>query len=208
MTVATNSFQVGVESYGLKSLEALAGYQRQGDIEGGAGAVVDYDHYMQSGDPALLEAIARYNEDDVRATQALHGWLLGHRPAETEWREPVLEEFEDDPELDDLAQQLLASDLETPEHLLGDLLGYWRRERSADVVPKFAKLEADTHELLEDPDVVAGLSFVESRGPPGPRRRPHECCLLLAGAAAGRRPRRWHVPSSPGGPARAGLPHW
>ncbi len=37
MEVATNSFQVGVESYGLKSLEVLAGYQRQGDIEGGVG---------------------------------------------------------------------------------------------------------------------------------------------------------------------------
>ena len=160
MKVATNSFQVGVESYGLKSLEVLADYQRQGEIEGGAGAVVDYDRYMGNGDHDLLEAIARYNEDDVRATQALHGWLLDHRPAETEWREPVLDGYAEDPELNDLAEQLLASDLETPEHLLGDLLGYWRRERSADVVPKFAKLESDTHELLEDPDVVAGLSLV------------------------------------------------
>ena len=161
MKVATNSFQVGVESYGLKSLEALAGYQRQGDIEGGAGAVVDYDRYMTTGDPALLEAIARYNEDDVRATQALHGWLLDHRPLDVEWREPVLDGYAVDPELDLLVEQLLASDPGTTEHLLGDLLGYWRRERSADVVPKFAKLESDTHELLEDPDVVAGLSFVE-----------------------------------------------
>jgi uncharacterized protein len=160
MKVAANSFQVGVESYGLKSLEALADYRRQGDIEGGAGAVVDYDRYMSSGDPALLEAIARYNEDDVRATQALHGWLLDHRPFDTQWRQPVLDGYAEDPEMDLLAEQLLATDPGTPEHLLGDLLGYWRRERSADVVPKFAKLELDTHELLEDQDVVADLSFV------------------------------------------------
>jgi uncharacterized protein len=161
MKVATNSFQVGVESYGLKSLEALADYQRQGDIEGGAGAVVDYDQYMTSGNPELLAAIARYNEDDVRATRALHGWLLDHRPPETEWRESVLDGYAEDPELNVLIEQLLASNPGTLEHLLGELLGYWRRERSADVVPKFAKLETDTHELLEDPNVVAGLSFVE-----------------------------------------------
>ena len=161
MKVGTNAFQVGVESYGLKSLEVLADYQRHGDIEGGAGAVVDYDRYMTTGDADLLAAIARYNEDDVRATQALHGWLLDHRPQDVEWRESVLDGYAVDPELDVLVEQLLASDPGTMEHLLGQLLGYWRRELSADVVPKFAKLESDTHELLEDPDVVAGLSFLE-----------------------------------------------
>ena len=161
MAIAKNSFQVGVESYGLKSLETLAGFQRQGDIEQGVGAVVNYERYMQCGDPALLGGIAQYNNDDVRATQALLDWLLAHRPVASDWRNPVLDEYEDDPELDLLAEQLLASDTGTTEHLLGDLLGYWRRERSADVGPKFAQLEADTHVLLDDPDVVAGLVFMD-----------------------------------------------
>ncbi len=161
MAVVTNSFQVGVESYGLKALEVLAGYQRQGAIEGGAGAVVDYDRYMETGDAALLEEIAQYNEDDVRATRALHRWLLDQRPADAEWRVAVLDGYEDDPDLDLLAEQLLTSDPGTPEHLLGDLLGYWRREVIADLGPKFAKLEADTHELLDACDVVADLQFVE-----------------------------------------------
>ena len=161
MTVATNSFQVGVESYGLKSLEALAGFERHGGIDQGVGAVIDYEAFLQEGDPALLDAIAQYNQDDVRATQALHGWLLEHRPVGDDWREPILDEFEVDLELDLLAEQLLASDPGTTEHLLGDLLGYWRRERSADVGPKFAQLQGDTHMLLDDPDVLAGLVFVE-----------------------------------------------
>ena len=109
----------------------------------------------------FFDAIARYNEDDVRATQALHGWLLDQRPLDVEWREPVLDGYAVDPEMDLLVEQLLVSDLGSMEHLLGQLLGYWRRELSADVAPKFAKLESDTHELLEDPDVVAGLSFLE-----------------------------------------------
>jgi predicted RecB family nuclease len=169
MTVSKNSFQVGVESYGLKSLETLAGYQRQGDIEKGVGAVVDYEEYMKSGDPALLDAIAQYNKDDVRATQALLGWLLAHRPGDSSWRNPVLDEFEDDPELDLLAEQLLSFDTGTTKHLLGDLLGYWRRERLADVGPKFAQLEAETHVLLDDPDVVAGLEFCEFEDHQGAR---------------------------------------
>ena len=154
MAVVTNAFQVGVESYGLKSLEALAGYERHGEIEGGSGAVVDYDRFMESHDPGLLDAIARYNEDDVRATHALHGWLLGQRPADLEWRTAVTEGFDGDPELDQLAEQLLGFDPGTVEHLLGDLLGYWRRETSAEFGPKFAKLQADSHELVDARDVA------------------------------------------------------
>jgi predicted RecB family nuclease len=169
MTIAKNSFQVGVESYGLKSLEKLAGYQRQGDIEKGVGAVVDYESYVKSGDPTLLDAIAQYNKDDVCATQALLNWLLAHRPAEAAWRAAVIEEFEGDPELDRLAEQLLAFDTGTAEHRLGDLLGYWRRERLADVGPKFAQLEADTPVLLNDPDFVAGLEFLEFQDHQGAR---------------------------------------
>jgi len=161
MAVVTNAFQVGVESYGLKSLEALAGYERHGEIEGGSGAVVDYDLYMETHDLGLLDAIAQYNEDDVRATQALHRWLLGQRPADLEWRAAVMEGFDGDPELDQLAGQLLGFDQGTVEHLLGDLLGYWRRETSAEFGPKFAHLQADSHELVDARNVLADLSFVE-----------------------------------------------
>ena len=172
MAVARNSFQVGVESYGLKALEALAGFQRQGDIEQGVGAVVDYEQYMRSGDPELLAGIARYNEDDVRATQALLGWLLEHRPPDSAWRNPVLDEYEEDPELDLLAEDLLAfepGDDRTPPRgparvlAAGAIAPTW--------CPKFAQLETDTHVLLDDPNVVAGLTFEEfqtvekARGP-------------------------------------------
>src|ERR1019366_10209340 len=44
--VAKNAFQVGTESYGLKSLEHLTEFVRHGGIEQGAGAVVVYDPYM------------------------------------------------------------------------------------------------------------------------------------------------------------------
>ena len=42
----------------------------------------------------------------------------------------------------------------TPEHLLGDLLGYWVREFRAHKAPKLASTCLETAELLDDPDVL------------------------------------------------------
>ncbi len=68
LTVARNAIQVGAESYSLKVVERLTDYQRSHVIDKGAGAVVSYETFMANGDQAELDAIAAYNEDDVRAT--------------------------------------------------------------------------------------------------------------------------------------------
>ena len=83
--------QVGVESYGLKHIERLTDYERSHDIDRGAGAVIEYEHWMHDRDEARLERIARYNEDDVRATRAVRDWLVDHRPDDMDWRDAVLE---------------------------------------------------------------------------------------------------------------------
>ena len=51
---------------------------------------------------------------------------------------------------------------ETPEHLLGDLLGYWWRELRPTWPGNWPRLLADIPVLLDDPEVIAGLSY---RGP-------------------------------------------
>ena len=81
LVVARNAVQVGVESYGLKHLERLTDYERSHEIDKGAGAVVAFDLYGADGDQSHLDAIAAYNEDDVRATLALRDWIVAHRPA-------------------------------------------------------------------------------------------------------------------------------
>ena len=169
--VAKNAFQVGTESYGLKSLEHLTGFERHGGIEQGAGAVVVYDNYMTAKDPALLEEIARYNEDDVAATMALHDWIVARRPDEIEWRDAVLEQFDTSLDTDDLVERLKSYGEHSAEHLLGDLLNYWRRERLANTEPKFAQAASDFAMLYGDPDFIANLSFqgfeeVISKGAP------------------------------------------
>ena len=160
LVVARNAIQVGTESYGLKALERLTSYERGHDIDQGAGAVLEYERYMTDGTADALDRIAAYNEDDVRATRALRDWLVEHRPADLQWRAVELEPDEELPELDDQVARLHAFGPETVEHLLGDVLGYWRREWSAHLAPLRARCDADLVDLLEDAEALAGLTPV------------------------------------------------
>jgi predicted RecB family nuclease len=154
---ALNSFQVGTESYGLKYLERLTDFNRGHDIDKGAGAVVEYEHYMTDGDEAALAAIAAYNEDDVRATRALRDWMVAHRPDGMAWRDAVLEPEPGLQELDERVARLHRTGLGTVEYFLGDLLGYWWREWLAYIAPRMVKLQSDPVDLLDDPEALAML---------------------------------------------------
>jgi predicted RecB family nuclease len=158
--VVRNAVQVGTESYGLKAMERLAGYERGHEIDQGSGAVVEYERYMVTRDPSILERIAAYNEDDVRATLALRDWLVGRRPQGLPWRAARLDPEEGRPELEAQIEALHAFGPGTPEHLLGDLLGYWVREWRANKAPKVAATLLDTPTLLDNPEVIAGLQFL------------------------------------------------
>ncbi len=158
--VAKNALQVGTESYGLKYLERLTGYHRSGGIEQGAGAVVEYEQYMKSKNQEILDDIAVYNRDDVIATKALRDWLVGQRPSDLAWREPVLDVEVREFDTDEIVERLKQYGEGSPQHLLGDLLNYWRRERAANVTPKFTKAASDFASLYGDRDYIANLSFV------------------------------------------------
>ncbi|HVV76409.1 MAG TPA: TM0106 family RecB-like putative nuclease [Mycobacteriales bacterium] len=157
LAVVRNAIQVGTESYSLKAVERLAAYERGHEIDAGAGAVVSYEKFCKTGETQHLVAIAAYNRDDVEATRALRDWLVVNRPAELPWRDAVLEVSDDIVELDERIAALQAFGEGTPEHLLGDVLGYWRREWSANLTPRLAKCAADPTSLYDDPEVLAGL---------------------------------------------------
>ena len=158
LTVVRQSMQVGVESYGLKEVERLTGYERGHEIDKGASAVVEYEAYMRDRDPARLVGIARYNEDDVRATHALLNWLIAQRPAELEWRAAAFDPEENTyADLDTQVAALHAFGLNTPEHLLGDALGYWLREWRVHLAGMLVSLQQDQSDQYDDPDVIGGL---------------------------------------------------
>ena len=157
-TVLT-SIQIGAESYSLKRVEKLTGFERSHEIDTGAGAVVTYESFLLSRDSAELSKISNYNQDDVRATLAVRDWLVEHRSAGIPWRATFLE-TDPEPEITELRDReirLHAFGPDTYEHFLGDLIGYWWRERQADLGPKRAKFDQPEQRLLDDPEAIAGL---------------------------------------------------
>ncbi len=157
LLVARNAVQVGVEGYGLKLLERLTDYERHHEIDKGAGAVIAFEEYQQKGDPALLQPIAVYNEDDVRATRALRDWLVDQRPRDLPWRVPQFDAPAAADDVDALLERLTGFGVGTEQHLLADLLGYWLREWRAYIGPLLVKLAADQDAQLADSSVLAGL---------------------------------------------------
>jgi predicted RecB family nuclease len=166
-TVAKNTVRVGTESYGLKHLEHLVEYQRSAGIDQGAGAVVEYERWMRIRDNSILRDIALYNRDDVEATKALRDWLVERRPAELAWRESIITQEKIELDTDELVEGLHLFDEGSPEYLLGDLLNYWRRERSADVTPKLLALNGDYTQLYDNLDYLTKLHFVRFEEPAG-----------------------------------------
>lgn len=159
--IVTGSIVLGAESYGLKHVELLTEYERGHDIDQGAGAVVEYERWMNDANPEILRRIADYNEDDVRATRDVRDWLVAHRPADVAWRSAVLDIATRDEELDHRIDSLHAFGADTPEHLMGDLLGYWRREKRAVAADVYRLATSDVADRRESPGAIVDLEFVE-----------------------------------------------
>src|SRR5690606_38992266 len=77
--------RASVESYSIKKLEPLFGYERQVDLRAASSALARFEAWLAlggrgaDGGRALLEEIERYNEDDCLSTAALRDWLEDRR---------------------------------------------------------------------------------------------------------------------------------
>jgi predicted RecB family nuclease len=160
LPVITGAMQVGAEGYGLKHMERLAAYERGHDIDRGAGAVVEYEKWTADGVADHLDRIAAYNEDDVRATRALRDWLVEQRPDGTPWRPSVLDAYVADAELDERVERLHAFAPGSVEHLMGDLLGYWRREKAAVAADAQRLSVASEADQMESLSAIAQLEYI------------------------------------------------
>ncbi len=175
LLVARNAVQVGVEGYGLKHLERLTDYKRQHEVGKGSDAVLAYEEWMADRDQSHLDAIALYNDDDVRATRALRDWLVDHRPLELDWRPEVSEVEQTDKgrDVDELLDRLTAYDHGTPQRDTADLLGYWRREWRVYAADVMRRLVAEPDQQLTDANTIAALhdSVIEAAFTPTGRDR-------------------------------------
>jgi uncharacterized protein len=166
--VVRQSLRASRPSYSLKELEVFFFRRARLDVTGGGDATVAYELWLETRDDALLGGIEAYNEEDCRATLALHEWLLTLRPDELPWREPPEVRVPKEERVEELAErERLAAELHARgEDLLAYLLDYHRREAKPVWWAFFDRLERTPRELVNDAEAIGELELAE-----GPEER-------------------------------------
>lgn len=172
--VVREGIRVSKDSYSIKAVEAFYSEKRASDVKKATDSIVVYEQWREFRDPELLESIRQYNEEDCRSTWQLRDWLLSLRPGDLPWfataaaeskqparaksdktleHEKCLEEFHERlvvrPENPDLDPELANS--------VDSLLDFYRRAAKPQWWAIFDRREMDLDELIEDPEVIAGL---------------------------------------------------
>jgi predicted RecB family nuclease len=175
--VVRNGLRVSQPRYSIKNLEVFLPIEREAEIKEGGGSILMFEEWMRTGDGAILEEIAAYNEEDCRATLLLRDWLL-ERKAEAIAQfgpiptPPPVDTKEEKAEKVARAE-LRLSLLETGDPaaaLAGELLDYHDRERKPVWWAMFERMEASTLELVEDAEAIGALELVSG---PEPVARSH-----------------------------------
>lgn len=184
--VVTQSLRASVESYSIKKLEPLFGYEREVELRTANSALSHFEAWLALGTSErrtseLLRQIEGYNRDDCVATAGLRDWLEERREELRRLTgEPVPRPVAPSPEPDDEAQEQLErvallmarlaegvpEDVEqrTPEQqarwLLAQMLEWHRRENKSFWWRHFEWLSCTDEELIRDRSALGGLEYV------------------------------------------------
>lgn len=195
--VFKESFLASVETYSLKELEKFADFKRQLELPQASSArkkvevALELNVFNHLPEQVILELEA-YNEDDCRATEALHNWLEQQRkeeltkgiqidrplPRDTEPKEELKELDARSKQLFDLLSKNLPEDKVAwnKEHkarwLLANLLAYFRREDKSAWWEYFRVHKLDHDDLLDERKAITGLEFLEELPKSGRDRNP------------------------------------
>ena len=179
--VVREGLRVSKDSYSIKAIETFYSEKRASDVKKATDSIVAYEQWRESRAPELLESIRQYNEEDCRSTWQLRDWLLSLRPvdlswfevAETESKQPTRAKsdktLEHERRLENYHERLVAHP-ENPElHpelaiLVDSLLDFYRRAAKPQWWAIFDRREAELDELIEDPELIAGLHDPEYVG--------------------------------------------
>jgi predicted RecB family nuclease len=185
------SLRASVESYSIKKVESLYGFERAVDLRDAGASIVAFTSWLETGgpqgaDPQIPLRIEAYNRDDCASTWRLRDWLEGRRDELAATlggplpRPPAAEPAPSDTLADNLArvadaeQRLLSgapvepSDETDPSGawrarwLLAQLLSWHRREDKAGWWRQFFLLDDLTdEERIEEPEPIGGLEHLE-----------------------------------------------
>ena len=202
-SVFKKAIRAGVEQYSLKDLEKFAKFERQIALEKAGPARREVELAINSGNYAkltdeLMEFVNQYNEDDCRATLALHEWIESKRK-EFEKAGNELKRLEiNNGELEDENQKQKRQDLKNlsdklmeglpdrslwqPEHrtkvLLANILFYFQREIESSYWELYATLGKDEEDLEDARNAINGLVFQEALPLKGKEVNPTEVYLF------------------------------
>jgi len=186
------ALRASVESYSIKRLEPLYGFERSEGLRDAGSSIVEFEDWLELGDsdrPSsdILRSIETYNRDDVLSTAALRDWLELRRndlaaltglevprPAPVSAEAPA-ELSESDAAVQALADSLTAavavdrverSDQEQARWLLAHLLSWHRREAKVAFWEFFDRMGKDEVEVTHDRTALGPLELVGPVGEP------------------------------------------
>lgn len=214
--VVREALLIGQPSYSIKKIEAFYMEERETAVADGGDSVIEFERWLEEGDPAILAAIADYNEDDCVSTLLLRDWLLGLRePLDVVWfepqerSEPSEKRLAAQEETEQLIGPLLAgvsddpakrSSEEETRWMMAQLLEYHHREERPVWWALIDRKKSEPSALIDDVECIAGLirrpddaaatGGQVDRDPPGFPRPGDEAARRVAGG----RPARWREP--------------
>lgn len=189
LTVVRQGIRAGVESYSIKKLEPLYGFERDADLPDANLALTRVQTSLELDDPLGIApedriTVETYNRDDCVSTQRLRDWLEARRaeliaqghtvsrplpgepaPAESvaQWLEmigPIFEALTADIPAD-VAERTPA---QHGRWLLAQMLEWHRREDKAVWWELFRLAGLTAEDLLEEKAGLSGLEFVDTVG--------------------------------------------
>jgi predicted RecB family nuclease len=175
--VVRQSIRISHSSYSIKKVRTFfMNGTGAGAVTDGADSILEFERWRVTQDPAILQAIVDYNEEDCVSTLELRDWLLGRKQeAETLAGESIAWKPKSSPpenpkraEEDALTAQrraalgAIASESTTR---LGHLLNYHRREAKPEWWAYYDRQKKSLDELLDDTQAIAYLRPVEDDVP-------------------------------------------
>lgn len=175
--VVREGLRISKPSYSIKAVEAFYTEKRTGDVKKATDSIVVYEQWTETQDPALLESIRQYNEDDCRSTWQLREWLMTLRPTNLPWfsaqsiindkggvaktKSDKTIEFEN--KLADFYERLVSHPVNPSldpslAKLIHNILDFYRRAAKPSWWALFDRRDSELEDLIEDTEVIAGLN--------------------------------------------------
>ena len=202
-SIVRNSLRAGVESYSIKKLEPLYGFERDTGLPDANVALARLHAGLELGDIDAINSEVRatvqsYNSEDCTSSIALRDWLEERRQELVDAGKPVARPLPTDREPSEklterqaavqaLVERLTADvpvDIEErtgEQHarwILANILDWHRREDKATWWEFFRLSALSAEELVDERAALSQLTFVGDVSPPGARTPVHRYSAL------------------------------